>query len=55
MKNEKGNKPVIAPFREKLSLTLGLIEPRIFVRNEIAKKMKKIRITSEYLRFICNF
>jgi len=33
------------PFREKLSLTFGLIEPRIFVRNEIAKKIRKIRMT----------
>jgi hypothetical protein len=45
MKNEKGRSPVIVPFSVKLSLTFGLIEPRIFVRNEIAKKIKKMRIT----------
>jgi len=45
MKNEKGNSPVIAPLRSKLSLTFGLIEPRILVRKEIAKKIKKISTT----------
>jgi len=45
MKNENGNNPVIVPLREKLSLTFGLIEPRILVKNDIAKKIKKIRTT----------
>ena len=35
----------MVPFKEKLSLTFGLIEPRILVKNEIAKKMRKIRPT----------
>jgi len=33
----------MVPVSEKLSLTLGLIEPRIFVKKEIAKKIRKIR------------
>jgi hypothetical protein len=45
MKKEKGSKPVIVPVNEKLSLTFGLMDPRMFVRNEIAKKMKKIKMT----------
>lgn len=45
MKKENGSNPVIVPFREKLSLTFGLIEPRILVKKEIAKKIRKIRIT----------
>lgn len=45
IKNENGSNPVIVPFSEKLSLTFGFIDPSIFVKNEIAKKMKKIRIT----------
>jgi hypothetical protein len=45
MKNEKGSIPVIVPLREKLSLTFGFIEPRMLVRNEIAKKIRKIRTT----------
>jgi hypothetical protein len=45
IKNEKGSSPVIVPFSEKLSLTLGLIEPRILVRNEMAKNMKKMNNT----------
>jgi hypothetical protein len=55
MKKENGNKPVIVPFNEKLSETFGFIEPRMLVRNEIAKKIKKISMTSEYLRFIYIF
>jgi hypothetical protein len=43
MKNENGSMPVSVPVRVKLSLTLGLIEPRMFVINEIAKKIRKIR------------
>jgi hypothetical protein len=43
IKNENGSIPVIVPVSEKLSLTFGFIEPRIFVRNEIAKKIRKIR------------
>jgi hypothetical protein len=42
IKKEKGSIPVIVPVRVKLSVTLGLIEPRIFVRNEMAKKIRKI-------------
>jgi hypothetical protein len=45
IKKEKGSNPVIVPVKEKLSLTFGFIEPRIFVRNEIAKKIRKIRLT----------
>jgi hypothetical protein len=45
IKNENGSSPVIVPFREKLSLTFGFIEPRIFVRKDMAKKIRKIRIT----------
>lgn len=45
MKNEKGKRPVIVPFREKLSLTFGFIEPSMFVKKEIAKKIRKTRMT----------
>jgi hypothetical protein len=45
IKNENGSKPVIVPFSVKLSLTFGLMDPRILVKNEIAKKIKKISIT----------
>lgn len=45
MKKENGSNPVIVPVNEKLSLTFGLIEPSMFVRNDIAKKIKKIRTT----------
>ena len=45
IKNENGSNPVIVPFRAKLSLTFGLIEPSILVRKDMAKKTKKIRIT----------
>src|ERR1035437_9748577 len=45
IKNENGSNPVIVPFKVKLSLTLGLIEPRILVRKEMAKKIRKIRMT----------
>ena len=45
MKKEKGNIPVNVPDRAKLSLTFGLMEPRMFVRNEIAKKTRKIRMS----------
>jgi hypothetical protein len=45
IKNEKGNKPVMVPFRVKLSLTFGFMDPRILVKKEIAKKIKKISIT----------
>jgi hypothetical protein len=44
MKNEKGNIPVIVPESAKLSVTLGLMEPRILVRKEMAKKTRNIRI-----------
>ena len=44
MKNENGNIPVRVPESLKLSVTLGLMEPRILVRKEIAKKIRKIRI-----------
>jgi hypothetical protein len=40
------------PVSAKLSLTLGLIEPRIFVRNEIAKKIIKTSMTNILFRFI---
>jgi hypothetical protein len=43
IKNENGSIPVIVPVSEKLSLTLGLIDPRIFVRKEMAKKIRKMR------------
>jgi hypothetical protein len=43
IKKEKGSIPVIVPVKEKLSLTLGFIEPSMFVRKEIAKKIRKIR------------
>jgi len=43
IKNENGSIPVMVPVREKLSLTLGFIDPRIFVRKEMAKKIRKIR------------
>jgi hypothetical protein len=43
IKNENGSIPVIVPVKEKLSLTFGLIDPRIFVRKEMAKKIRKIR------------
>jgi hypothetical protein len=42
MKNENGSIPVIVPVNLKLSLTFGLIEPRMLVKNEIAKKIRKI-------------
>ena len=45
IKNENGSSPVMVPFREKLSLTFGLIEPRILVKKDMAKKIRKIRIT----------
>jgi hypothetical protein len=45
MKKENGSNPVIVPFKEKLSLTFGFIEPRMFVRKEIAKKIRKIKVT----------
>jgi hypothetical protein len=45
MKKEKGNIPVSVPESEKLSLTFGLMEPRMFVRKEMAKKTRKIRIS----------
>jgi hypothetical protein len=45
IKNENGSRPVMVPFRVKLSLTLGFIEPRILVKKEIAKKIRKMRIT----------
>jgi hypothetical protein len=45
IKKENGSNPVIVPFKEKLSLTFGLIEPRILVKKEMAKKIRKIRIT----------
>ena len=35
----------MVPLNEKLSLTLGLIDPRILVTNEIAKKIRKIMKT----------
>jgi len=43
IKNENGSIPVIVPVREKLSLTFGFIEPKIFVRKEMAKKIRKMR------------
>jgi hypothetical protein len=43
IKNENGSIPVMVPVREKLSLTLGFIDPRMFVRKEMAKKIRKIR------------
>ena len=43
MKNEKGNIPVIVPESLKLSVTLGLMDPRILVKKEMAKKTRKIR------------
>ncbi len=43
MKKEMGSMPVVVPFSLKLSVTFGLIEPNMFVRNEIAKNIKKIR------------
>lgn len=45
IKNEKGSNPVIVPVSEKLSLTFGLIEPSIFVRKDIAKKIRNMRRT----------
>jgi len=42
IKNEKGSIPVIVPLSVKLSLTLGLIDPRIFVTKEITKNIRKI-------------
>ena len=45
IKNEKGSIPVNVPLKVKLSLTLGLIDPRIFVRKEMAKKIRKISMT----------
>jgi len=42
IKNEKGSIPVMVPLSVKLSLTLGLIDPRILVTNEITKKIRKI-------------
>jgi hypothetical protein len=45
IKKENGSNPVIVPFKEKLSLTFGLIEPRMLVRKEMAKKIRKMRIT----------
>lgn len=47
MKKEKENSPVIVPFKEKLSMTFGLIEPRILVRKDMAKNIKKIRKTRQ--------
>jgi hypothetical protein len=44
IKKEKGSNPVMVPVNEKLSLTFGFIEPRILVRNEIAKNTRKIRL-----------
>jgi len=35
MKKEMGSMPVVVPFSLKLSVTFGLIEPNMFVRNEI--------------------
>jgi len=46
IKNENGSIPVNVPLKVKLSLTLGLIDPRMFVKNEIAKKIRKIRMTT---------
>jgi len=43
MKKEKGNIPVRVPESEKLSVTLGLMEPSILVRKEMAKKIRKMR------------
>jgi hypothetical protein len=45
IKNENGSIPVMVPLSLKLSLTFGFIEPRIFVKNEIAKNIRKIRRT----------
>jgi hypothetical protein len=52
IKKEKGSKPVIVPLSAKLSLTFGLIEPRIFVRKEMAKKIRKIKTTRKYFLLI---
>jgi len=52
MKKEKGNRPVNVPDKTKLSLTFGLMEPRMFVRNEMAKKTRKIRMSRNSARFI---
>ena len=52
MKNEKGNIPVSVPESLKLSVTLGLMEPRILVRNEMAKNIRKIRIMRYNDRFM---
>jgi len=45
IKNENGSIPVSVPLNVKLSLTFGFIEPRMLVRKEIAKKIRKIRAT----------
>jgi hypothetical protein len=42
IKKEKGSIPVIVPLSVKLSLTFGLIDPRILVTKEITKNIRKI-------------
>jgi hypothetical protein len=53
MKNENGKKPAIPIPKPKLFMISGIIGPRIFVRNDMTKKISKISSTiSGFLFFI---
>jgi len=45
MKKEKGKNPAIVSLNPKLKDTLGFKAPRIFVKNDITKKVKRISNT----------
>jgi hypothetical protein len=51
-KNEKGRNPARPMLRSKLSIMSGMSGPRILVRNEMTKKIKKIRRTIKIFLFM---
>ena len=40
MKNEKGKSPVVKPFNSKLSVTAGMMDPKILVMKEMIKNIR---------------
>jgi len=51
-KNENGRNPASPMLRSKLSMMSGTNGPRMFVRNEMTEKIKKMRRTISVLCFI---
>src|SRR5687768_10974980 len=51
-KKENGRNPARPMLRSKLSIISGMSGPRILVKNEMTKKIKKIRSTIKIFRFM---